>query len=343
MKITKLFILIIISAHITSCAQYYATRSNLNSHIDEWLTQNDFLMIDKTINLIDKSHPEYTKIVSRKPEIDKQKSIYIAQTEHRAQTLQKKGRWEEAILEYNNALSQLPDNKQLIASRIILLNQQNKLINELKKEMLLKRAHALIEYETVYHELELLAPNDNIALNDIRRHKKEKEEVASHLIMCSEYALGKEDYALAEECLQLSSQLINTDTVRSLLIKTKNKRKAIEDKKRAEELLATYKSAYATGDLQKARYHINTLITLQPEHPTALELKASLDKEITTIVNKGIADGRELYSQNEIRKALKIWQKLIKIDPDNEELKTLISRAQKVSKKIDTLSPALAQ
>ena len=339
MKIYKLFLILILLSQIPSCAHFYASQNDLNSRIDNWLNKNNFLLIDNTIKLIDSSHPQYKKIIAKKPEIEKHKITYISQTEHKAQTFKEKGLWTEAINEYETALIQLPGNKQLTASKAILLNQHNKLINDLKKEMLLKRAYALIEYENVYHKLGILAPNDRNAQNDIRRHQNEKEEVANHLIICSEYALGKKDYALAEECLQLSSQLINTESVRSLLIRTKNKRKALQDKKRAEELLATYKSAYTAGDLPKARFHINTLITLQPEHPTAIELKTSLDKEIKTLLDKGIAEGRELYSKNNIKGALKIWQKLSKIEPDNEELKKLISRAKKVSKKIDTLTP----
>ncbi|MDH5765005.1 MAG: hypothetical protein OEZ38_03225 [Gammaproteobacteria bacterium] len=289
--------------------------------------------------LLDKSHPEYKKIISRKPEITKKKAAYIAQIEHKAQSLQKNNKWPEAIEKYDEALKNLPGNKQLIASRAILIKNHDNLINELKKKMLLKRAHALIEYETVYNELELLAPYDRNAQNDILRHKNEKRDVANHLISCSEFALDKKDYPLAEECLQLASQLINTDTVRELLIKTKNKRKSIENQKRAEDLLSTYKKAYSAGDLSKARFHINTLITLQPDHSEAIKHKSSLDQEIKTKVDKGIAEGRELYSQNKIKKALKIWNKLIIMDPDNEELQKLISRAKKVSKKIETLSP----
>jgi len=343
MKVYKIILTIIFVTQISSCAQFYASRNNLNSYIDNWISEENFLLIDKTIKIIDPSHPEYSRIIARKSEISKHKISYISKTEHKAQIPKDKGQWNEAKNEYNTALTQLPGNSQLTASKAILINQHNKLINDLKKEMLLKRAYALIEYEDVYHKLELLAPNDRSAQNDIHRHKNEKEEVANHLIICSEYALGKKDYALAEECLQLSSQLINTEAVRTLLIRTKNKRKALENKKRAEELLATYKAAYTAGDLPKARFHINTLITLQPDHPTAIELKKSLDKEIKSLLDKGIADGRELYSKNNIKGALKIWQNLFKIDPDNEELKKLISRAKKVSKKIDPLTPGPAQ
>ena len=343
MKVYKIIFAIIFVTQISSCAQFYASRNNLNSYIDNWISEGNFLLIDKTIKIIDPSHPEYTRIIARKSEINKHKVSYISKTEHKAQTLKDKGQWNEAINEYDIALTQLPGNNQLAASKAMLINQHNKLINNLKKEMLLKRAYALIEYEDVYHKLELLAPNDRSAKVDIRRHKNEKKEVANHLIICSEYALGKKDYALAEECLQLSSQLINTEAVRTLLIRTKNKRKALENKKRAEELLATYKAAYTAGDLPKARFHINTLITLQPDHPTAIALKKTLDKEIKSLLDKGIAEGRELYSKNNIKGALKIWKKLFKIDPDNEELKKLISRAKKVSKKIDTLTPGPTQ
>lgn len=340
MNILRLLIFSAILLTISSCASFYATRDNLNPYITTWLDENNYLMIDKTFSLIDKSHPQYKTIMSRKTEIAKHKAAYISQTEHKAQQLRQSNKWIEAINEYDEAINQLPENKQLIASRAILVKHHSNLINDLKKQMLLKRAYALIEYESVYNELELLAPYDNSAQSDIQRHKNEKQEVANHLITCSEYALGIEDYTLAEECLQLASQLINTETVRHLLIKTKNKRKAIETQKRAQELLATYKSAYASGDLPKARFHINTLITLQPDHVEAIELKLALDREIKAKVDKGISEGRELYSQNNIKKALKIWKKLIIMDPDNDELKILISRAEKVSKKIETLSPS---
>ena len=102
-------------------------------------------------------------------------------------------------------------------------------------------------------------------------------------------------------------------------------------------MLSAYKSAYKNKAYNKARLHLSTLLAISPNHKVAKQRLKELDAEIGKLVALKISSGKDFYSKNRINKALKIWELAQQLEPDNEELSQLISRAEKVSKKIESL------
>ena len=203
--------------------------------------------------------------------------------------------------------------------------------------MLLRRARALVQYSPIYRKLEKLIPQDYSAQYDINKYKKEKEETINQLNECGKDALKLKDIPLTEECYTLSHKLKKSKTTLTLLNNIKTKRKKEESKKKENQLISLYQNAYNSGDFPKARLYLDKLIHLKPGQKKTLELKSQLDRDINSRVEKGITKGKKLYSQGKISSALKLWQDLLAYDPKNEELTSLIIRADKVSKKIKKL------
>lgn len=208
--------------------------------------------------------------------------------------------------------------------------------------MLLRRARALVQYKPIYDKLKKLIPNDYEAQYDINKFENEKNETSRHLMECGTHALNNKNYTLAEECFELSNALVASKKTYGLIAKTKNIIKNDSDKKKIHELVKAYHEAYDSGNFPKARNHLEQLLIINPDHKDSRQLKEQLDRDINTRIEKGINLGKIQYSQGKINAALKTWQDLSKLDPKNEELSTLVNRAQKVSSKIETLekSPA---
>jgi len=82
---------------------------------------------------------------------------------------------------------------------------------------------------------------------------------------------------------------------------------------------------------------LNKILSLNPDHQQAIKLRSDLKLEISNFVASKITLGKELYSQKKIQAALTIWKQAKELAPTNSELSQLITRAEKVSKKIETL------
>ena len=115
--------------------------------------------------------------------------------------------WQQALDVYTEAQKKLPDEKTLNEHKARLLDERDTQVQELRKNMLLRRARALVQYQAIYQKLEKLIPDDYSARYDINRYNSEKQEIAAELLECGDYALEEKDYSLAEECVDLSNQL----------------------------------------------------------------------------------------------------------------------------------------
>ncbi|HEX5637437.1 MAG TPA: hypothetical protein VFY78_10155, partial [Gammaproteobacteria bacterium] len=153
-------------------------------------------------------------------------------------------------------------------------------ITQLRKDMLLRRARALVQYEPIYQELETLLPQDNGAADDIRHYKSERKVIAEGLYDCGKESMLEKNYVHAEECLELSNKLVSYGDKQALLEKARSIRKQQEDKRRSEQIMSAYQQAYATGNLSEALLQLDMLIALSAENNQALALRDKLDAEI---------------------------------------------------------------
>jgi tetratricopeptide (TPR) repeat protein len=211
-------------------------------------------------------------------------------------------------------------------------------VAQLRKDMLLRRGHALVQYEPIYQELETLLPQDNGATDDIRHYKAERKNIAEGLYDCGQQSMYEKNYAQAEECLELSNKLESYGEKQAMLDKARSIRKQQDDKRRSEQIMLAYQLAYASDNLAEARLQLDLLLTLTPENTSAITLRDQLNAEIKARMTKDLEEARSLYSQGKINEALAICNSLMLVDPKNEELLAMISRAEKVNKNIEKLS-----
>lgn len=323
--------------HISSCAILPQTPESLTKNIEAWLAENQYDNIFNALDKVDNNNPEYKQALSRRPMIQKQHDAYIEKTISTANTYKARNQWQQALVTYNTALENIEKHPKLTAAKQQLLLERSEQVTELRKELLLKQANALVSYKKIYTKLHQLIPEDYSAQFDINRFEKDRLEVAGHLEKCGEQARKSNQLILARDCYSLSNQLEPSKVKLSWVNKIESRLKNSADKQRHKELLAAYNSSYKKKEYNKARMHLNTLLAIDPKHKKAAGYLKKLDKEINKQVISKIGLGKDLYSQKKINEALKIWIQAQQLQPDNEELAQLISRAEKVSKKIESL------
>ncbi|VAW71060.1 hypothetical protein MNBD_GAMMA10-2746 [hydrothermal vent metagenome] len=331
------FLILCLCLSIYSCTLQKPSPQSINSNINNWLEKKQFIKIDAAFKNIDPSDPEYNAILKRKPFIENIKKSYIKSTSATANNLKRNNQWHEAIQVYAKTLANLGDEPVLITEQALLITERNNKINDLKKKLLIKRAKSLASYQGIYLELDQLISDNSSARQDIRRYEKDKKHVSERLEKCGELANINKQLNIAIECFVLSYELSpdshkleHIKTLEATLSKDKRQQQHID-------LLAAYKSAYSKKAYVQAKKHLHELLKIAPKHKEAQQQLRKLNKEIKRKLQGMLASGKYLYSQNKINEALKIWKKARRIAPGNKELKQLIYRTEKVSKKIKSL------
>lgn len=331
-------LLLILCCSSYSCAFIKPTPDSLSEDISHWLANNQYDKIDYAINKINlKESPEFKKLLNKKSSFKRKKQKYIDKVSKTAKKHKQESNWQLAIDEYDDALNNLNSNRRLESERKKLITQRNVHVANLRKELLINRANALISYKKTYSALHNLIPDDNSAQYDISQYEDEKEDLANELQKCGEHAIKNNHYTIARDCYVLSNQLMPSKTKLSFVDNIKKQLKDRENKQRFKELLSAYETAYVKKDYKNARTALQTLTAIDPKHKKASKLLINLNNEIDKLVDKMISEGKEQYSKKKINQALKTWQQAKRFKPDNKELIQLIIRAEKVSKKLQKL------
>jgi len=320
-----------------ACAWIQPTPESLDNDINLLLSQNEFDEINDAFQNINKNDEKYKSILSKKALISKRKNKFIEDTTKSAQAYQIENKWQLALDTYDNALERIEDNPRLSKERDKLLQDRDMKVTALRKDMLMKRANALISYKEIYSKLHALVPHDYSAQFDINRYEKDRLEVAGYLKMCGDQARDKKQHAVARDCYSLSNKLVPTKQKAMWVEKIDTQLKNKSSKKRYNELLAAYKSALKKEEYIKAKLHLNTLLAIDPSHKKTKNLLTALNEKLREQASIKITLGKDLYSKKKINDALAVWQQALILEPDNEEISQLISRAGKVSRKIQSL------
>ncbi len=330
-------VLLIFLHQLGGCALTRPAPDKLNSQIDEWLIEHQYDKIEQALGHADASNPDFDNLIKRKPAIYTAKNQYIEQVSQTAQAHKNKNQWQEAINAYTRALDKVDSHPRLKNELNILIKERDQKVQSLKKQLHIKSAYAHLSYDEVYSQLKQLIPEDVSAQRDINRHERNKQVLASSLEGCGERAYREKQYQLAYDCYHASNKLLPSKQKQYWADRIKQQINNQKNSARYSQLMAAYQQAYSKKEYITARSNLQRILHINPQHKQARTLLTDLSREIDAMVNEKISFGKELYSRKNVKDALAIWKQARKYAPNNTELKQLIQRAEKVSKKIQLL------
>ncbi len=221
-----------------------------------------------------------------------------------------------------------------------LLLQNKKMLYALNIEQTIKKGQWLIsEYEL--HQALKNARQDSFLTNFyIRHYAFEQKNLADDLVKYAQVSLQLGDTKTASSCYQTLKKLQVSDNLKSELIKLS---KALSVKKensitQQQNLLgAKLDQSIQQGQLIESSQLITEL--------QALKL---LSKEVLTKINRAkgvLAHNTDLlnekadlfYLDGNVQLAKSLWEYLLKFDPENQSIKTKLSRANRVLKNMHEL------
>ncbi len=320
-----------------SCAFLIPPPESLDRQINLWLKEKQFDRIDSSLRQLESKKDVYSNILIRKPDIEREKMKYIEHVSKQAQILKSKQQWQQSIDLYKSALNNIEDQPRLSKELKELIIQRDQELSILRKNLLIKNAQAQISYDEIYHKLEQLVPNDRTAQRDRQRHANYKSALSIKLESCGAQALKNELMQLAYDCYSVSHHINPTKQKQYWVDKINKQLTHQKNHKLYAELLSQYNAAYNKKQYNQARLQLEKILAINSNHQQANELIKKLDHEIKSLISGKIRLGKELYSKQKVNEALQLWQQAQKLSPDNAELIQLIQRAEKVSKKIQSL------
>lgn len=333
----RLTLILLTLCQMQSCSLIKPAPTDLNNSINLWLNENNYNDIDNALNSIDKNDVRYKKIFSRKTEIFKKKQVYISKILSISNKYKAKNQWQPAITTFHNALEKNKNNKTLKNGLSKLLKEINQNARIIKNKLLVNRTTNLLSYEKSYEQLNLLLPNDAATQYEIRLYKSELLKATSQLNECAQNAEKSKQYNLAKDCYTQAHRIAPSSSQDKKIKALEKKIKNNTNQKTYSALLQTYREAHNKKKYNDARKSLEKILSLNSGHQQAIKLYTELKLEINNFVTSKISLGKELYSQKKIQAALIIWKQAKELAPNNNELTQLITRAEKVSKKIETL------
>jgi hypothetical protein len=256
------------------------------------------------------------------------------------------------------ALQKLPHSVLLHTLRADLEVKREQQVKINERNILLTRAHFLLEQRKLYAEKTRLQRPDFLQKREASRQQQESGEIAGRLVDHAGYALQQSDTATAKTCLQLAQQLSPSERGGNLLaglLKQEQaeqatraqaalKKEAItrrdktrSEKKETRQILEVTQQAIEQHKLQDAQAALARLPASSSKNSDVVELQSNLEQVVTTRVHNLILAGDSQYRAEHIQSALKAWNEALSLDPDNHEIIKRIDRANRVLANLEEL------
>lgn len=237
---------------------------------------------------------------------------------------------------------EFPENKELIAQEMALLSLIDDRVSLLEVHKNMMDARHYLELQSLSEsKKKLVKPTAREKFGSLKNKGKEKR-YASSMLQCADVFMKKKNYTLAEECLVLGKNLMDSEELDQKFtslnsIKKPKKKKRINIVKPKAEInsdeLVTLRSVYLDQMGQQnwlgAKGTLSKLRKFSPNNDEYLDWSSTLEQTIQIKIEEDIALGRSLYSSGDVDQALAVWQSIASLAPQSAELQFHIDRAER--------------
>jgi tetratricopeptide (TPR) repeat protein len=342
----------VVALAMAGCIQIPMLRPATGEQLEHWVAQEEYGKALHALDRISPGDPAYVTLQEQRPRIEGLAAGFEKTVAREAAEMTREGQWQQALERYDDGLDKLPESKALQAAREAFLEKRERHVQGLRDRSALDRGGWLVEAVPLQREIVRVVPAETRARRNLARLEAEVEETGQALYICGQRAMARGHDTQAVRCLGLAQELTPTVSVREALsraearqAKQRERRRAASRQRRAhataqreQVLYERYVDAFAGGDLLEARLTLAELEELKPGSAKVQRLQVQLARAIADTVEHGMEAGRRLYSQGRFEQALATWRFLSELDPENEELKAHIARAERVLAKLRTLN-----
>ena len=287
-----------------------------------------------------------------------QESEYEAAVFADARTLEKDNDLLEAVQLLSAALQKLPHSTLLRELRHSIEQERVTQLSNNEREQLISRANFMLQQQKLYQDkINLESPSLGQRWEN-KRNAKEAGELSVKLLEHGEYAMQNYNLGIAGECLQLSTALNPSPQADALLseistikdsrkqvankqatIKKVKKQQKVKQRQNNETriLAEETQQALANDDLQVARETFQQIPPSARQHKDVISIQDSLYKAVNARVDNLVIAGDAQYRSDNVLGAVRLWTEGLSLDPENQELRERVERANRVLARLEEL------
>ncbi|MDZ7662380.1 hypothetical protein [Thiohalophilus sp.] len=343
MTFLRVVSVIALSLLLSNCAYLHSFDANLPEKIDQWVEEEKYQKALNTLEHVKPDNDNYALLMRKKEQIlhlaDKLEQETIAS----ANRLVARNEWHKASQLYEETLKKIPEHEKLRQSHAGFLDKRQAYLEDLELRLLIKKGAWLGNSSDLYRQIKNTVPGNYQTVSGIRDYERDRQQALQALIECAQTASAADKLDLTRTCLTLAQRIDSRVQDDPRLASARKKISRAKEaslrqyKQQTTDLLANLRKGYSLDNLQRSHDHLknsNDFSTLDSE---ALDLLDDLDKHLKTGIEQRMESARRLYSAGKIEHALKIWESLQTIAPDNQKLEAYIERAHRVLKKLRQL------
>lgn len=342
---------LLIGLLLSGCATFQANRADVAERIDTLLADGNYREALNTIDLVRETHPEFRRLQTWRTTIADRAAAAEQNLMDEVEAQMRAGQWRNATTQLSEASLRLPDSARLSAARERVARQRSELTGGLQLDLLLARASGLPAEIAALDKLHEATAKGEALGAELAARRATLAATRQGLLDCGRAALEQRRSEQAITCLDAAHGVAADAESSALLKRARAKETAAEERttatrKRTDKqrqnaqvasLQAALRDAQQRDDLGAARTHLDALLAVAPTEDLRRE-SGQLKARIMSRVEKGLSTGRRQYTAGDIQGARTTWVETSLLAPDNEELKSSIARAERVLKKLQTLS-----
>ncbi len=356
MKITSV-LLIGLSAVVHSGCVVVSSYAKLEPQLVQWENDREFGRALDALGQIDPKDPDYSKASKVRKQLERQATEYEQQVRKETAQKQKKGDWAAVLDQYDEALAKHPKSVVIKDGLAKLHLQQRETLDQLEQKRLIQHGEWLRDVLPVYHEIANVDPRNSEAQNRLKRIIGEAKAISQELALLGNKALADNDLNTAEATLPLAFKLNNDPVIEESLkalrakqkqrstqlqqTRRKKEQRAREKQKKKEDTISTlvkrFDSAFAKQDYHSARNHLTELKKVDRRYGKLPAMNLSLQKAIDNKVARLFDAGVSAYSRGLFEQAAQEWRNALKLEPNHQQAKENLERAEKVIKNLERL------
>lgn len=362
MHITRLLSIIILVL-LSGCASFPHQTAEQKAQL--FAQRHDYATALNLLKLPAPDHPNHANIKTLREQILSQAAQYQTQVITEAASEAAQGKWGNAFVQYDLALSRLPPGEELQSSRGKLWAEYQRQKSRLDLELMINRAQWLrqcLELAQSNHQLDI---NGDLA-QQAAQWRAEADRLVEQLTVHGNEALITKDIPLAQRIIPLALQLSNSTQLQQankylqdLIEQEEQQRRAIraqrelqqreqqilQEQQRREREARTLQElqqrqfreaqeecerALSNNNLVRAQQLIERMTQLHKDNERLPMLRVRVEQAVITAVKQHHDQGMTLYSRGAFEQAMTQWRQVLALDPLNEQAARNISRTEQV-------------
>jgi len=337
-----IFLFLLLS--LPGCAYLHSLDTDLPRQIDSWIKADEYGKALDTLYYIQSEHKDYAVLMQKKEFVQKCAVEFEKGMLKKGEQLVADKNWHAALQTYDYGLDKLPQSRPLQKARKRFLEKRERELNYLKIKLLQNKTDWLLNNAALYEQRLHITPNNRTARWSAKDHAEEVDKTATALVDCAKEALDQGELKMGQQCVHIAKQLTPSSDIQlgiAHIEQQLSREIAFRSRKlsrQGRQSLAKAHLALAKADFGQAKEIINKLPLTDGKNQKILAFRKELDETIQDYVEVNIVEGQKLYSAGKIDQAYSLWQSLKPLAPDNDKLDELISRVERVLKKLQQIN-----